>query len=199
LISNTSIGETSSSHTPSGYGPDGLRAAELIPMRPTFLPRLFAGIIDLMILAVPVSVFISFLSVALGISTAFLTLNPGQTPHEILLRFGDRFIYATLAFFVAISWIYFAVCESSKRQATPGKRLFGLRVTDEAGARVTFWRASERFWFGRALVHFPYVGIYYFLADCGRVAFAKDGRAVHDRMAGCWVRRTDVEIKVTQR
>ena len=55
-------------------------------MRPTFFPRLFAGIIDLMILAVPLSVFISFLSVALGISTAFLGLNPGQSPHEILLR-----------------------------------------------------------------------------------------------------------------
>jgi uncharacterized RDD family membrane protein YckC len=191
LISNTSIGETS-----SGYGPDGRRAAELVPTRPAFFPRLFAGIIDLMILAVPVSVFVSFLSVALGISTAFLDLKPGQTPSEILSRFGDRFIYATLAFFVAISWAYFAGCESSKRQATPGKRLFGLQVTDEAGARATFWRVSQRFWFGRALVHVPYMGIYYFLVDCGRVAFAKDGRALHDRMSGCWVKRKDVEINV---
>jgi uncharacterized RDD family membrane protein YckC len=171
----------------------------LVPTRPTFFPRLFAGIIDLLILAVPVSVFISFLSVALGISTAFLDLQPGQTPHEILTRFGDRFIYATLAFFVAISWAYFAGCESSKRQATPGKRLFGLRVTDEDGKRATFWRASQRFWFGRALMHVPYVGIYYFLVDCGRVAFAKDGRAVHNWLAGCWVRRTDVEINVAHR
>jgi hypothetical protein len=79
------------------------RAAPLIPTQPAFFPRLFAGIIDLMILAVPLSMFISFLSVALGISTAFLDLNPSQTPREILLRLGDRFIYATLAFFVATS------------------------------------------------------------------------------------------------
>jgi uncharacterized RDD family membrane protein YckC len=168
---------------------DGRRAAELIPTQPTFFPRLFAGIIDLLIVAVPLSVFISFLSVGLGISTAFLDLHPGQSPHEILLRFGDRFIYATLAFFVATSWIYFASFEISRWQATPGKRLLGLRVVDDAGARATFWKASLRFWFGRALVHFPYVGIYYFLVDCGRVAFAKDGRAVHDYMAGCRVRR----------
>jgi len=168
---------------------DGRRAAPLIPTQPAFFPRLFAGIIDLMILAVPLSVFISFLSVALGISTAFLDLNPSQTPHQILLRFGDRFIYATLVFFVAMSWIYFAAFESSKWQATPGKRLLALKVSDESGARATFWKTSLRFWFGRALLHFPYVGIYYFLVDCGRVAFSKDGRAVHDLMAGCWVRR----------
>jgi hypothetical protein len=107
LTSNTSTGDGL-----SGYGPDGRRAAELVRTRPTFFPRLFAGIIDLIILAIPVSVFISFLSVAMGISTAFLDLTPGETPHEILTRFGDRFIYATLAFFVAISWGYFAGCES---------------------------------------------------------------------------------------
>jgi uncharacterized RDD family membrane protein YckC len=170
-------------------------AGPLVPTRPAFFPRLFAGTVDLLILAVPLSVFISFLSVALGISTAFLDLNPGQTPHDLLLRFGARFIYATLLFFVMMSWLYFAGCESSKWQATPGKKFFGLFVTDEYGAPPSFWRTSLRFWFGRALMHVPYVGIYYFLVDCGRVAFSRDGRAVHDLMAGCWVQRRDVELK----
>jgi hypothetical protein len=43
------------------------RAAELIPMQPGFFPRLFAGIVDLVILAVPEACFISFASVAMGI------------------------------------------------------------------------------------------------------------------------------------
>lgn len=176
----------------------GRRAVELIPTRPAFFLRLFAGIVDLLILAVPLSCFISFLSVALGISTAFLDLRPGLTPHQLLLKFGDRFIWATLVFFVVMSWIYFAVLESSKWQATPGKRLFGLKVTDEDGARPTFWRASLRFWFGRALMHVPYAGIYYFLVDCGRAAFSRDGRAVHDLMAGCWVKRNYVELPIRQ-
>jgi uncharacterized RDD family membrane protein YckC len=152
-----------------------------------------------MILAVPLSCFISFLSVGLGISTAFLDLQPGLTPHEILRKFGGGFIWGTLVFFVVMSWVYFAGFESSKWQGTPGKKLFGLKIMDEAGDQVTFWRASLRFWFGRALLHVPYVGVYYFLVDCGRVAFARDGRAVHDLMAGCWVKRTDVEIKMTRR
>jgi len=175
------------------------RAAELIPTRPAFFPRLFAGIIDLLILGVPLSCFISFASVAMGISTAFLDLQPGLTPHAILLKFGDRLIWAALVFFVVMSWGYFAGCECSKWQATPGKKFFGLIVMDEEGRRATFWRASLRFWFGRALLHVPYVGIYYFLVDCGRVAFAKDGRAVHDLMAGCCVGRSYVELDAMRR
>ena len=174
-------------------------AAELVPTRPAFFPRLFAGIIDLLILGIPLSCFISFLSVGMGVSTAFLDLDPAKTPHQLLLKFGARFIYASLAFFVVISWAYFAGCESAKWQATPGKRFLGLMVTDENGARPSFYKATLRFLFGRALFHIPYVGIYYVLVDCGRVAFSKDGRAVHDLMAGCLVRRSYVELSETHR
>jgi uncharacterized RDD family membrane protein YckC len=183
------------------FGLQGIEGRKelLISTRPAFFPRLFAGIVDLLILGIPLSCFISFLSVGMGISTAFIELAPGKTPHDLLLKFGDRFIYATLAFFVVLSWAYFAGCESSKWQATPGKKLFGLIVTDENGAKATFWKASLRFWFGRALIHVPYVGIYYFLADCGRIAFSRDGRALHDLVAGCSVRRSYVELNATYR
>jgi len=178
---------------------DGGRTQPLLATRPAFFLRLFAGIVDLLILAVPLSVFISFLSVGFGISTAFLGLHPGQTPHELLLKFGDRFIFTTLLFFLLMSWVYFAGCESSKWQATPGKKFLGLVVTDENGAPVSFWRGSLRFWFGRALMHVPYVGIYYFLLDCGRVAFSRDGRAVHDLIARCVVSRAFVELHSARR
>ena len=171
----------------------------MVPTRAAFFPRLVAAIVDLVILAVPESCFISFASVAMGISTAFLELQPGLTPQQILLKFGGKFIWASLAFFVVMSWAYFAGCESSKWQATPGKRLLGLKVTDESGGRASFYKASLRFWFGRALMHVPYVGIYYFLVDCGRVAFSRDGRAVHDLMAGCLVKKSDVELNYNHR
>jgi uncharacterized RDD family membrane protein YckC len=158
-------------------------------MRGTFIPRVFAAVIDLMILAVPLAVFISFLSVALGISSAFLDLRPGEVPKDVLVAFGGRFIYSSLAFFVVTSWVYFAGFESSKWRATPGKRLLGLTVADEAGNRVSFGRASGRFGFGRLMAHVPYVGIYYFLGDCLWVGFSKRQEAVHDLMSGCRVRR----------
>lgn len=47
-------------------------------------------------------------------------------------------------------WVYSAGFESSSWQATPGKRMMGLIVTDEAGRRITFARASARY-FGKFL------------------------------------------------
>src|ERR1700753_4231122 len=174
-----------------------IQPATALP-RAGFLRRVFAGIIDLMILGVPLSVFVSFLSVGMGISTPFTTLHPGQTPHELLQKFGIQFIYITFAFFIVMSWVYYAGCECAKWQATPGKRLFGLVVTNEAGGRVTFLTSSLRFWVGRGLIHAPYVGIYYFLVDCGRIPFSRNGRAIHDLIAGCWVRRSDAVIKFSR-
>ncbi len=51
-------------------------------------------------------------------------------------------------FFVA--WFYFAGMESSHLQATVGKNLLGMKVTDLKGNRISFWRASARY-FGRIL------------------------------------------------
>lgn len=42
------------------------------------------------------------------------------------------------------TYLYFALSESSTHQATPGKRLLGLRVTDIAGNRIGFGRALLR-------------------------------------------------------
>ncbi len=49
-------------------------------------------------------------------------------------------------FWVVPAWPYYAISESSKMQATVGKRLFGLRVTDLEGERIGFVRASVRHW-----------------------------------------------------
>ncbi len=43
--------------------------------------------------------------------------------------------------FFAASILYYAIFESSKLQATPGKLLFGLKVYDKSGARIPFLRA----------------------------------------------------------
>lgn len=46
---------------------------------------------------------------------------------------------------LVVSWLWFTVAESSIWQATFGKRLLGLKVTDENGARIGFGRANRRF------------------------------------------------------
>jgi uncharacterized RDD family membrane protein YckC len=157
-----------------------------------FWVRCGAGLVDLLILAVPLAVFVSFTSVALGVSNQFLDLNPGMPPYEVLQRLGPRLVLASLVFFVAMSWMYFAILESSRWRATPGKRLLGIYVVDEGGRPVSFWRASRRFAGGRLLLHVPQVGIYYFLVDCGCVGLLPTKRAIHDFLAGCVVLREEV-------
>ena len=56
-------------------------------------------------------------------------------------------------FWVFPAWPYYAILESSKMQATVGKRIFGLRVTDLEGQPIGFVRASVRHW-AKVLSHF---------------------------------------------
>lgn len=45
---------------------------------------------------------------------------------------------------IVVGWLYFAIMESSERQATFGKQVLGIRVTDLDGERISFARASGR-------------------------------------------------------
>ena len=159
-------------------------------LRPAgFWIRLVAGTIDFIILAIPLAVFVSFLSVGMGTWQAFLDLHPGQTGNEIVDQFGRTFLFATLCFFVVTSWLYFASLESSSLRGSIGKLVLGLYVGDDYGNSIGFWQATRRFWGGRFLLHVPYVGIYYFLVDSLCVSVPPGKRAFHDILSGCRVFR----------
>jgi uncharacterized RDD family membrane protein YckC len=154
-----------------------------------FWLRFTAAVIDLVVLAVPLAVFVSFLSVGMRMSMDFLDMRPGIPPSEVLMRLGPRFLYISLAFFIVVSWAYFAGLESSSWRATLGKRVMGLYVADTQGRRVTFLRASGRFLGGRFLAHVPPIGLYYFLLDCLCAGFTPRRQALHDMFARCLVLR----------
>jgi uncharacterized RDD family membrane protein YckC len=44
------------------------------------------------------------------------------------------------------SWLYFAIMESSKCRATVGKLALGIVVVDEFNQKLSFGRASARYW-----------------------------------------------------
>ena len=79
-----------------------------------------------------------------------------------------------------IPWLYYALMESSAKQATLGKMALGIRVVDLAGRRVSFLRATGRF-FGQ-FVSSLFFGIGYLMAG-----FTRRKQALHDIMAGCLV------------
>lgn len=154
-----------------------------------FWLRAVAALVDLMVLGVVLAVFVSFLAVANGISLAFLELHPGEPPSAIFAAFGTSGVYQILFFFLVSSWIYFAVMESSVWQGTVGKKLLAIHVANLEGTRVTFMRASGRFFGGRLLLHVPYVGGLNFTVDCVCAAVTSRKQALHDLMAGCAVLR----------
>jgi uncharacterized RDD family membrane protein YckC len=83
---------------------------------------------------------------------------------------------------IVAMWLYFALMESSSKQATLGKMMIGVIVTDVDGNRISFGRATGRF-FGK-IVSWIILMIGYLMA-----AFTQRKQALHDIMAGCLVVR----------
>lgn len=81
---------------------------------------------------------------------------------------------------IILSWVYFSSMESSPRQGTVGKRAMGLRVCDINGQRISFGKASGRY-FGKILSGLL-VCIGYLM-----VAFTDRKQGLHDKMAGTLV------------
>lgn len=81
---------------------------------------------------------------------------------------------------VLVSWLYYALMESSRHQATIGKLLLNLRVTDLQGQPVTFGKASGRY-FGKILSALIF-GIGFIMAGLTR-----QKQALHDILADCLV------------
>lgn len=83
-----------------------------------------------------------------------------------------------------VPWLYFAFMESSPRQATVGKAVLGIRVTDLAGERVSFGRATGRY-FGKILSGLI-LNIGFAMAG-----FTDRRQALHDKVADTLVVRNN--------
>ncbi|UCH63264.1 MAG: RDD family protein [Fidelibacterota bacterium] len=101
------------------------------------------------------------------------------------LYYMQAFLLYEMSIIVAITsipltWSYFSGMESSPLQATIGKMAVGIYVTDLQGQRISFGRASGRF-FGKILSG-AILLIGYLLAG-----FTEKKQSLHDMMAGCLV------------
>jgi uncharacterized RDD family membrane protein YckC len=135
---------------------------------------------------------------AIGLAVVFLPMRfivsgqaekYGSTDPNYLWRVmssPERAIVSVLWLLAAviIPWLYTAVQECSASQATLGKRLLTLKVTDLEGRRISFARASGRFF--ASLI--PSFGIGYCMA-----LFTRRKQALHDIIAGCFVIRPAVK------
>ncbi|MBS0198479.1 MAG: RDD family protein [Planctomycetes bacterium] len=96
---------------------------------------------------------------------------------DVLITIGGCFLNLAP---ILLGWLYYAIFESSERQATLGKAMLGLRVTDLEGRRISFGRATGRF-FGRILSNFIlFIGFI-------MAAFTEKKQTLHDMIAGTLV------------
>jgi uncharacterized RDD family membrane protein YckC len=126
----------------------------------------------MMVLVVPV-VMLTGVMAHLG----SLAHQPGEEmdPAAAALLFSVIFGLAAVA--LLITWLYHAYLESGEKQATWGKSALGLYVTDVAGQRISFARASGRF-FSKIITGMIPLFIGWIMA-----AFTERRQALHDMIA----------------
>ena len=88
---------------------------------------------------------------------------------------GPRLVY-----WLIVPWLYWALLESSSAQGTLGKMALGITVTDGAGKRISFARATGR--------HFAKIisGVI-LLIGFVMIAFTGKRQGLHDIIADCLV------------
>jgi uncharacterized RDD family membrane protein YckC len=126
-------------------------------------------------------------SFLLAIVIGFLVLRPLMARAGLpidnpwaLLTGDNRQVLAINLLLTMAGWLYWALLESSPWQATFGKRIFGLEVTDLEGRRISFARATGRH-FAKNISLFA-LGIGFLMAG-----FTKRKQGLHDVIAGCLV------------
>jgi uncharacterized RDD family membrane protein YckC len=136
-----------------------------------FWLRLVATLVDSLALFIPFCIveFIATVIVKLG------SASKGYEPGAVMLL-----VLPLMA--IVATWLYFSVMESSSWQATLGKKLMGLYVTDIEGQRLSLGRATWRT-FAKYLSSIT-AGVGYLM--CG---FTEKKQALHDMVANCLVLR----------
>jgi uncharacterized RDD family membrane protein YckC len=119
---------------------------------------------------------IGFWIIAAVTGFSMIPADPAKIdPEEFIAKTGTFQLVA-----LVVTWLYFALMESSARGATVGKMVLGLRVVDDQGQRISFLRATGRFF--AKFISGIILMIGYIMA-----AFTDRKRALHDIMASSLV------------
>ncbi|WP_334110775.1 RDD family protein [Thermodesulfitimonas autotrophica] len=93
---------------------------------------------------------------------------------------------------IALNWLYFTLFESSSKQATPGKMVMGIVVTDLSGNRISFGRANARYWSKILSAIILFIGFI-------MAGFTRKKQALHDIIAGTLVVRKGIGFHMEER
>jgi len=143
-----------------------------------FWIRVLASIIDGIIVRVVVHPIAAVFGIGLAASWAGIGRHHGLLALPFLI-FGGGVLGVLV---VGASWLYEALMVSSSYQATLGKMIFGMKVTDLHGNRLSFAHATGRYfakWISTLTLGIGYI----------MVGFTERKQGLHDMIAGTLVPR----------
>jgi uncharacterized RDD family membrane protein YckC len=149
-----------------------------------FWLRLVAHLIDgLLIGAIGGVIFIPMFFLT-GLGGFLRAVSHDRQPDPAIIASFVSSIALLVLASVLGSWLYYAYFESSDWQASVGKKVMNLIVTDLSGNRISFGRASGRY-FAKIISGLIPLGIGYILAGV-----TEKKQALHDMIASCLVLRS---------
>ena len=146
-----------------------------------FWKRFAAYLIDTILISCVMGIIM--LVFGIGLFTSMATVDPMEMDEDTANTMAAGVMGGMMTFFLLLSaaqWLYFALMESSAKQATLGKMALSIIVTDMSGNRLSFGRATGRY-FGKILSG-AILMIGYIMAG-----FTEKKQALHDMIASCLV------------
>lgn len=143
--------------------------------------RVLASLLDGLIVSIPLGIIYVLAILVIGVLVA-ATSGGGAEAEAIGEMVGSLAGLVMQAVNFVIGWLYYAMLESSPMQGTLGKKICGLAVTDMEGGRISFARATGRY-FGRIVSGIPCAIGYLF------PFFTEKKQALHDMLASTLVLR----------
>jgi uncharacterized RDD family membrane protein YckC len=174
----------------AGYPPAGYAAPGAVPMAwappvpyAGFWLRAVAYLIDCLIMGIVAVPIIIVLAVLTGASATIHGLSEDNAEQALAGASVAMFLFVMFVVLLGGIWLYYALTESSAWQGTVGKKMLGLIVTDMDGRRVTFGRATGRY-FSRIVTGLVPLMFGYILAG-----ITAKKQALHDLIASTLVLR----------
>lgn len=176
---------------PASENPYAAPAAPLLPQTTAaaledhagFWKRVAAYILDAIILYIPGTIIQKMMGGAAA-EEAMKQAQVSAAGNPELMMAAMSHYYATMLpailVITVMTWLYFAICESSSWQGTLGKLALGIRVTDMDGARISFPRALGRY--PAKYLSTIILGIGFLM-----VAWTQRKQGLHDLIAGTLV------------
>ena len=147
--------------------------------------RIVAFIVDIILILLLDAVAVAVLGLFRGLQNLYFYAVQQASVESLTTEGTSAALFGSIVaaygiVIIVIPWLYYAGFESSRSQATPGKLLMRIVVTDLDGNKPSFARVTLR--------HFAkFISALVIFLGFLMIGLTKNRQGLHDRIAGCLV------------